>query len=812
MGNGCGNVQEYWDVIENNPQFIGACVWDWVDQGLYKRDENGKEYFAYGGDFGPPDTPSDGNFCLNGLIFPDRTYSAKLWEIKKVYQNISVKPLDLLKGKVKIRNKFSFTNLNKYEAKWELNEDGVVIQNGKIGRINVDPLKSKIVTIPFDKVQTKTGAEYWLKVSFTQSDKSLWAERGLEIAWDQFKIPFKIKSTEVLDVIDTPSLKIVDSKNEVEISGDNFRIEFDKSSGTIRSFNYKENEFIYNKNGLLGGPILTVYRAPLDNDARIRGKWEESGLDKTVPHVDSFRAELLDEKTVGVSVRINHKINNESGFIHNCTYTILGSGDVFADNQIFPYGNLPSLAQIGISCVIAPEFENIKWYGRGPFENYSDRKTAAAMGLYSGTVAEQYVPYIMPQANGSKQDVRWALLTNAQDEGMMIVYRTQPFTLNALHYSQHDLEKAKHTYELKQSDEIYLTISASERGVGNASCGPEILTKYEVPGKPTAFSYSIRPYNSSMGQPGDFARGAKSIIVISPPMVFRDIYGLVTINSVLPDAELFYTLDGSEPTQKSLKYVKPFEQVSSSIIKAKSFINGAQSSIIFTEFQQLQALEPIIFPEDAYFTDVIKITLTSLMPGVEIRYTLDGSDPIESSKLYTNPVNIRETSILNARAFKNEHKPSEVATAKFVQVQVGNGIQYKYYVGRWDSAPNFLELTAEKTGIISQFLLEEVKTNNDHYALLLMGSINTEETGEYTFYIGSNDGSKLYVDNEFLIDNDGPHGYQEKQGKINLDKGQHKIEVRYFQAGGGQELKVFWKGPGFEKREMTAEDLSGNKE
>ncbi|RLD72427.1 MAG: beta-galactosidase, partial [Bacteroidetes bacterium] len=261
MGNSCGNAQEYWDVIKSNPNFIGACVWDWVDQGLYKTDENGIDFCAYGGDFGSPETPSDGNFCVNGLIFPDRTYSAKLWEIKKVYQNIAIEAIDLLKGKVKIRNKFSFTNLDKYIAKWELTEDGLVIQSGEIGKINLHPLKDKVITIPFKKIKNKAGAEYWLKVSFTESKKTLWADSGHEIAWEQFKIPFKNKNTHYTNTIYSAPLEFIDGENDVEIISEKFKIIFNKSSGTIQSYNYNGNEFISNKEGVSGGPKLDLYRA-----------------------------------------------------------------------------------------------------------------------------------------------------------------------------------------------------------------------------------------------------------------------------------------------------------------------------------------------------------------------------------------------------------------------------------------------------------------------------------------------------------------------------------------------------------------------
>ncbi|VAX26294.1 beta-galactosidase [hydrothermal vent metagenome] len=810
-GNANGGLQDYWDVIESDPIFFGACVWDWAGQGLYKTDENGIVYFGYGNDFAPEGTQSVGHFTgINGLIFPDRTFSPKLWEVKKVYQNITVEPVALLEGKLKIKNKFSFTNLNKYEANWELSEDGIVIQKGELGKINLEPLSNKIITIPFDKVKVISNAEYWLTVSFTESEKTLWAEKGHEVAWDQFKIQFKSNSAELKTTVKLSSIQFYESQELLEINGENFQIIFDKSTGTIQSLNYNGNEFISNVNGHTGGPILDVYRAPIDNDTTISKKWKESGLDNPTLQVQSFEIEQVDETQIRVSVQTNNMMKNQSGFIHKCTYTILGNGDIYADNQIFPYGKLPSPAQIGISFIIKPEFKNIEWFGRGPFENYFDRKAGAAVGLYLSTVAKQYVPYIIPQANGSKQDVRWALFSNDQIDGIMIIHRTEPFTMHALNYTKLNLEKAKHTIELKKQKEIYLTISAYERGVGVVGKGTKIVPKEGVEKEPTAFSYIIRPYSSSNDAPTIYARNSYATVITSPPLIVRDIYGSVTMNSVIPKAEIFYTTDGTDPTKESLKYKKPFEQISAATIKAKSFIDEEISSTSIIEVPQLQVLNPRISPANRYFSDSIKINLISPTPNAEIRYTLDNSEPTEISLLYDNPFYIKETSTLNVRAFKKEYKSSEMINSEYEKVKLGNGVEYRYYTGKFEGTPNYLTLTADKIMTIDQFRLENIENVPSHYALLLIGSLHIKVAGEYTFYCGSNDGSKLYIGDKLLVDNDGGHGYQEKEGTINLDKGVHKIEVRYFQKGGGQELKVSWKGPEFKKREISKEYLSNN--
>ncbi len=809
MGNSSGDLHDYWDVIESNPIFMGACLWQWEDHGLYKKDKNGTEYFAYGGDFGPEGTPSDGNGGINGLIFPDKTFPSKMWEVKKVYQNISVEAVDLLHGKVKIRNEFSFTNLNKYSGRWEISEDGVIIKSGEIGKIDVEPLKEKVVTIPLQEIKAKPDAEYFLKIIFTQSEKTLWAEKGFEVAWDQFEIPIKSELEVAKNSSQLSTIHSVENDKRVIVSGEKFKIVFDKSKGTIQSLNYAGNELLSDKGKTIGCPKLYTYRAPLDNDIVLAQGWREFGLDKPTLVVESFKVEQANKTEIQISVEMNNIMKKKCGVIHNCVYTILGNGDIYADNQIYPYGNFPTPAQIGMSFVLSPELENIKWFGRGPHENYYDRKTGAAFGLHSSTVAEQYVPYIMPQSNGSKQDVRWALFSNDQNQGVIFISRSEPFAMNALHYSQQNIELAKHTNELKRDDDIYFTLSAFERGVAELDGVIRVNYKEGVEKNPTLLSYIIRPYNLSDGEVSEYARESNIHVVSAPPIISRDALGFVTMKSITQEAEIYYTIDGSKPTKNSIKYNKEFVQYNSATVKATSIIDGEMSPITTVEVDQLQVLTPVITPVNRYFSNSIKITLESPMPGAELRYTLDGTEPNVSSALYTNPFLIKKISILKVRAFKKDCNPSNAITSMYELVKLGKGIESRFYKGKFGSTPNYLSMTPDKVSKINQFQLEDIKIVPTHYALLLIGSVNIEEVGEYVFYSGSNDGTKLYVDNTLLVDNDGGHGYQEKYGKIKLDEGVHKIEVRYFQQGGGQELKVSWKGPGFEKREMTVEDLSG---
>jgi len=805
MGNGCGNLQEYWDVIESDPVFMGACIWDWVDQGLYKTDDNGEEYFAYGGDFGPENIPSDGNFCINGLILPNRKISPKIWEVKKVYQNIKVEPVDLSIGKIRIKNKFSFTNLKQYRTTWEVSEDGTVIETGEIKNLDLKPLSEKTIGIPFKRIHPQPGAEYWLKVKFTEKENTLWSDKGFEIAWDQMKLPVKTPVAKTLVIPNNTKPKITEDKDVLVIEGKNFRIQFNKKRGIITSIQFNTKEYLHSTDKREGGPKLQLFRAPLDNDSKVKFTWDKYGLDFIKSKLLKFEVHNSEDNLIRVETVLKYQTNKKASLVHKSIYNIFNNGLIAVDNQFIPEGDLPTLPKIAVSFVLKNNFENLKWYGRGPEENYSDRKTGAAIGEYTSTVTEQYFPYIKPQATGSKQDVRWLALHDSEKDALLIVNRSYPFSFSALYFSQEDLSNATHTNELKAKKEIYINLYASERGVGNASCGPEILKQYEVKPDPLSFSYSIQPFIKTGESFEVVAR--KKLPLASTPMITRDKYGMVTITAASENDKLYYTLDNTEPTILSKRYLKPFKLIGKNIIKAKLIDKDLKSLTSILQTSKLKMFNPVISPENVYFSDSIKIHIFNKMEKAKIFYTLDGSIPDTNSNRYRRPIVIKNNSQLKTFATGNGFLDSDVITAAYKKVTSNTGIQYKYYEGHWKKIPNFLDLTPEKTGIMERFSLDEVENNKDHYAILMFAPINIKKPGEYIFYIGSNDGSQLVVDNALLIDNDGEHGYQVRSGKVSLSKGKHILELRYFQSGGGQELKVSWKGPGFEKREITKEDL-----
>ena len=241
-GNAGGNMKEYWDIIEGYPHFIGACVWEWVDNGLFKVDEKGREYFAYGGDFGPPGTPSDGSNCLNGLVFPDRELSPKVWEAKKVYQYISVEPLNILDGIISIENKYNFTNLHEFVLNWEILDNGSVIDQGKIGNLDINASDKKILKILFSKIEHQHGCEYLMNISFSLKDNTIWAEKGHQVAWAQFNIPVQKQSYKYKKFDKEKKIILSENENSFKVTFESGELQIDKKSGILIPYCLKDND------------------------------------------------------------------------------------------------------------------------------------------------------------------------------------------------------------------------------------------------------------------------------------------------------------------------------------------------------------------------------------------------------------------------------------------------------------------------------------------------------------------------------------------------------------------------------------------
>lgn len=506
MGNSIGNLREYWDVIESSKRLIGGCIWEWSDQGLSRPipgDNTGKTYYAYGGDFG--DLPNDGGFAIKGLVTSDRQITPKLEEVKKVYQYIKIKPIDLLKGRVEIENKYDFFNINAFNLFWSLYEDDNEIQAGTIPSPDLKPNQSDTIQLPIITPKLN-GSEYWLKVEFRLRDSTIWANKGHIVAWEQFKMPYLVPSNPIITSEDLPEIVLEQNDKAVNISGKSFNISFDKSTGQISSLIYNNQKII---EGVENGPIFNLYRATLDNDRTIeRGppiEWENAGYDKLKYHLKRFEITDQTANKIEIVSETLAKTFIEFEVSTVLKYTIFGNGIINIEATFLPVGDGLAIPRLGLRTTLNEDLENVEWYGRGPHENYPDRKESAPIGVYSRTVTDMAELYERPQGMANREDIRWVKLSDNNNSGVLIVANNQ-LSFTALHYTDQELRAANHRYQLKPRKEVYLSLDYVQMGLGNASCGPARLPEYSIKSKKTYFSLSFRPYNATMGNVNKYAR------------------------------------------------------------------------------------------------------------------------------------------------------------------------------------------------------------------------------------------------------------------------------------------------------------------
>ncbi len=504
MGNSLGNFQEFMDVFEKYPNAIGGFIWDFVDQGLRKFTDDGKEFWAYGGDYG--DEPNDGNFCINGILLPDRKPNPSLHEVKKVYQNIKIEPIELLNGMVSIINKYQFLPLNFVEFSWELTANGIVIQQGKLDNQDIHPGKKKEIKIPFIKPDPAPNTEYNLKISAGLLNDAIWANKGYIIAWDQFELPIEtiFKAEILIDQLNP--IEYEESSASIIIKGENFDLIIGKKTGCLEAFKFENVT-------LICSPFKpNFWRALTDNDRgfvdfatgaipSVDLSWKETTKNRMVKEINISR---INKQVIRIKVISDMKDTEKS---LETVYTVYGNGDLIIDNKFTPSKNIP---RFGMQGEIPGSFSNITWYGRGPHETMLDRKTGAVMGIYSLPIREFIHNYVRPQENGNRTDVRWIALTNGQGDGLLIsdVCNTH-LSFSAWPYTMEDLEKATHIHELPNRENITLNIDYKQQGVGGDLPALAMLhPEYKLKGKiEYRYCFRLKPYTKKMG---DFSTVAKT--------------------------------------------------------------------------------------------------------------------------------------------------------------------------------------------------------------------------------------------------------------------------------------------------------------
>lgn len=485
MGNAVGNLAEYWDYIENHGRrMIGGCIWDWVDQSLHKYgEENGNLY--YGGDFG--DRPNDEDFSCNGITTSDRRITAKLLEVKKVYQYIKVEPVDAATGRIRIKNRYDFTPLDGFDIRWELVKDGDVVQRGTMPSLSLRPGEDAVVQVPYDK-RLDAGAEYFVNVSFVTAEAAPWAEAGHEVAREQIRLRNR-PAVAAAGVSSSGEPAMSETADELVVTGDGFRTVFDKTTGRMISLVYDGAEMIHDRQGL----EFNWYRS-VSNDKYTDQRYYGTDCGNLLM---SWRPDT-ERNCVVVVTDMEARIRNDRGITIplSVKYTVYGNGVIEVDGVFTKPARSPIVHRLGLRMTLPALFDNVEWYGRGPHENYSDRKTSAFFGRYSKTVREmEEEQYVRAQSMGNREDARWVELCDDQGKGLRITSKDR-LNFSALHFTDSEAWQARHDYALDdvRKPEIYLSLDCIQEGLGNASCGPLPLPQYMIPeNQPQAYSFIIEP-------------------------------------------------------------------------------------------------------------------------------------------------------------------------------------------------------------------------------------------------------------------------------------------------------------------------------
>ena len=481
MGNALGNFKEYWDEIYSNPRMLGGFIWDWVDQGIYKTLPDGRIMVAYGGDFG--DKPNLKAFCFNGLLMSDRETTPKYWEVKKVYSPVELR---VESGELRVTNRNHHTDLSQYRCLWTLSIDGKQKDQGEITLPEVAPGESETIPLPVSiagkKASAKATSDLRLTISFILKRDALWAKAGHEVAWEQFCIQEGALLSSKLE--NRGRLKVRADEEHLSISGSGFSIQWEKNAtGSLTSLTYHGKEMLAHPADFPLQPVTQAFRAPTDNDKSfgnwLAKDWSLHQMDNPRISLDSFKHEVREDGAVIVRVQTRNRYK-EGAIVTTSLYTILSDGTIDLKTTFQSQGILPELPRLGIAFCLSSDYNTFIWQGRGPQDNYPDRKTSAAVGLWKGSVADQYMHYPRPQDSGNKEEVRLLMLTDRHGKGIRVDAVEDVFSASALHYTAQDLYKETHDCNLKPRSEIILSLDAAVLGLGNSSCGPGVLKKYAI--------------------------------------------------------------------------------------------------------------------------------------------------------------------------------------------------------------------------------------------------------------------------------------------------------------------------------------------
>lgn len=483
MGNGPGDLEDYFELIYRYDGFGGGLIWEWCDHAVYAgMTPDGKKKFLYGGDFN--EFPHDGNFCVDGLVSPDRIPSTGLLEYKNVIRPVRIQPVNLRTGEYQVRNCLDFTNLqDSVSICCEITRNGVTVERAMLPDENIAPHGSAKITVPY---QLPSNGRCMIRFIYLQKGETPFVKAGAELGFDQFELPVEGKFP-MNSGLETGALDFTEDDTSVCAFGTDFEYRFSKPCGTF-------TEIVYQGRKLIEKPMeYNIWRAPTDNDMYIKKEWKNAGYDRA--KVKTYKTAV---KREGGRIEIVCELSMTPVFIQpilhiSAKFTILPSGQINAALEVQKDKVMPSLPRFGVRLFLPKTFGELEYFGYGPYESYADKHRASYVGLFGSAVTEQYVDYIKPQENGSHCGCEYVSLSDRQQS--FEITSATPFCFNASMFTQEELTNRRHDFELEKSDSTVLCIDYKQNGIGSNSCGPELIEKYHFDDEQFTFCFTLNPTN-----------------------------------------------------------------------------------------------------------------------------------------------------------------------------------------------------------------------------------------------------------------------------------------------------------------------------
>ncbi|KAI9451721.1 glycoside hydrolase family 2 TIM barrel [Russula earlei] len=500
MGNSTGNVKEFWDLFRSTKRVIGGCIWEFKDQGLLKKDSTGKAFYAYGGDYGEKYYD---DFTIKGIVAADGRPKAAIYECKHVFQRIACELVNAEQGLVKISNRSSITNADAYTVTLIVKENGKVILSKEIPAIHLEAGRDSIINISAYLPKRKETAEYYAELHFTLKTDEPWAPKGFEIATDQFLIQKKERTAPIAN--SNSPLTVAESPDAVTVHGKGFDISIGRiGEGGLSAYAYHGQQQVVT-------PLLPHFTRPLtDNDKR--GWKPQKKLQQWYANDLQLVNTTVEKNATRVAVTNYYTLIHDSASV-KVVYTITGDGVVKVDYALDVKPGLPNIPKVGMQMGINPNDSTIEWYGRGPLENYIDRRTGFEVGIYSLPISEFMEPYVVPQENGNRTDTRWMYLSDTKTKQGLMVVADSLLSMSAWPYTEQNIQTARHTNKLADAGFITLNIDLVQMGVGGNdswSDGAAPLDQYQVKAQPYRYSFYLLPFDNRKDNVSETVKKAKS--------------------------------------------------------------------------------------------------------------------------------------------------------------------------------------------------------------------------------------------------------------------------------------------------------------